>query len=290
MLDKDIEKLKVAYEQYFMGISRVAPGPAHAACERMFRDFARANIRKTSVRFRVNALKQKFASYNTYWRRILRQIEKGTYVRDMARVQRRAIETGQDVPDEVLAKMPKRMRDELLKRRESSQADSTKRKSRKRTHAVDADLFGDLDLDNAFDSILSEAAAAVDKPSIDTTGLGDDLDSAFGSLLDEPEPKPARKAPKPISTRKESAAQNKRAPSVPPGMTESQTRQLYQKFVQARKSVGASNPLSYEQMVKSLNSSAPKVMSKYGTKSVDFEVVIKNNKAVLQAKRDKEKS
>lgn len=45
-------------------------------------------MRNTGARFRFQTLVQRFTSYQTYWNRILRQMEEGTYRRDVARAQR----------------------------------------------------------------------------------------------------------------------------------------------------------------------------------------------------------
>ena len=53
--------------------------------ERRFAHLRKIQLRNTASRFRFQALLQKYTTYLTYWQRITRQIEEGTYRRDFAR-------------------------------------------------------------------------------------------------------------------------------------------------------------------------------------------------------------
>src|SRR5690349_2764070 len=97
-----IERLRVLYEQYFMGIEKTEPHTARKEVSRKVLELQQQNIRNTGMRFRFNTMMQKFNVYTTYWNRTLREIEKGTYYRDVARVGRLAAAKGQDIPAEVL--------------------------------------------------------------------------------------------------------------------------------------------------------------------------------------------
>ena len=116
-LDKGVARLGVMYEQYFLGIQKAAPTQLHTDTERKIRDLAQLQIRNTALRFRFNQMQSKFVSLNAYWRRTTKQIENGTHHRSLARVARKANEAGVDLPDEMLAKMPKFMREGVLRDR-----------------------------------------------------------------------------------------------------------------------------------------------------------------------------
>src|SRR5512140_1669411 len=81
-LDAALDRVKVIYEQYFLGIQRQPPTYLHTDVERKIREFAQLQVRNTALRYRFATLQQKFGSYNAYWRRTLRQIENGTYTRN----------------------------------------------------------------------------------------------------------------------------------------------------------------------------------------------------------------
>jgi len=121
-VDKTLDRLKTLYEQYFLGIQKQAPSFIHNDIERKLRDLAQMQLRNTGLRYRLATLQQKFGSYNSYWRRTLRQIENGTYARQLSKIGRDAVRTGADIPDEILARMPKRMRDQVIRDREQALA------------------------------------------------------------------------------------------------------------------------------------------------------------------------
>ena len=84
-----LEDLRVRYEKYFRGVDRVQPEKAHTAFERVFRELKKNPPRNTALRFRTQQLQARFITHQQYWKRICRQIEEGTYARDVRRAQER---------------------------------------------------------------------------------------------------------------------------------------------------------------------------------------------------------
>jgi len=84
-----MERLRVRYEQYFLGIERIAPGVMRTNVVRLMHQLEHYAIRNTAQKFRLRNLVQKFHSYSTYWNRTLREIEQGTYVRHVQKAQRK---------------------------------------------------------------------------------------------------------------------------------------------------------------------------------------------------------
>ena len=126
-LDKLIDRLKVLYEQYFMGIQKQAPAHLHNDAERRIREIAQHQIRNTALRYRFATLQQKFGAYNTYWKRTLRDIEAGRYIRNLSKLRRQAQLTGETLPAEILAAMPKRMREAIERDRAVALADAQRK-------------------------------------------------------------------------------------------------------------------------------------------------------------------
>src|SRR6185436_16716365 len=89
-LDLLVERVKVLYEQYFLGIQKQPPSFLHTDIERKIRDLSQHQIRNTALRYRFVTLQQKFGAYHAYWRRTLRQIENGTYTRSLSKLGRQA--------------------------------------------------------------------------------------------------------------------------------------------------------------------------------------------------------
>lgn len=98
-----IDRLKTLYEQYFMGIEKLEPQVSRKEVTRVMLTLQQQYIRNTALRFKFNTMLQKWNLYVTYWNRVLREIENGTYVRHLAKVKRKADAEGREVPAEMAA-------------------------------------------------------------------------------------------------------------------------------------------------------------------------------------------
>lgn len=87
-LDHRLERLRIKYDQFFTGTEKAMPYVLRKDIDRRFQALHREQMRNTGARFRFQTLVQRFTSYQTYWNRIIRQIEEGTYRRDVIRAQR----------------------------------------------------------------------------------------------------------------------------------------------------------------------------------------------------------
>ena len=82
-LDNRVDRLRSLYEQYFQGIERLEPHIERAALKKLLLEMKTTSVRNTGLRFRINQLVSKFTTYENYWGRIVRQMEDGTYQRDV---------------------------------------------------------------------------------------------------------------------------------------------------------------------------------------------------------------
>jgi hypothetical protein len=182
VVDKTLDRLKVLYEQYFLGNQKQPPAQIHTDVERRLRELQQINIRNTSLRYRFATLTQKFGSYNSYWRRTLRQIETGTYIRQLAKVGRQAALTGAEIPAEILAAMTPRMREQVKRDREQALAVIRRR---------EGDNAGDFEVDFEEAAAVIGESAEVRKqlPRGATHKLAADdefdIDAFFASVTDE---------------------------------------------------------------------------------------------------------
>jgi len=359
-LDKRVDRLRVMYEQYFMGIQKQPPSYLHTECERKIRDLTQLQIRNTGLRYRFATITQKFGAYNTYWRRTLREIEAGRYVRDLNRIKRKAMAAGDDIPQEILAAMPQRMREMVERDRVAAKAAGVRRgvvaddsdeaaivhapsPPKKQTYTLD--MNDDLDVDQMFDDITGAGQQVPSPPDIaqpvprapvlpavprvtapiskrsepnDTiptpmsfAPAGDDEptrlrkqgDTAAPPLaaatttapVQGPKP-PAQVKPPPVPKMTQAMPSGVRPPAPrpaarvapiepPPGMSEDDTRALYNKFLKARTLVGEKNDdMTYDKLLRTLRMQGSKIMEQYKAKGVEFGVVIKDNKVILKAK------
>ncbi len=253
-LDRLIDRCKVMYEQYFMGIQKIPPAQLHRDAERRIRELTQNRIRNTGLRFRLTTLTQKFGSYNTYWRRTMRQIESGRYVRDVNRAVRRANRMGREVPDEILNALPKlhreRIRRERAKARERAEREARSTAPSPELDELSLDELGldeleldELELDELGLKLLDDdeptpvpqpvtrpAAVREQRPHahrIDETLLGDfDMDSMFASITKEAEAavkkhqpaagRPTPKSPAATPAKPRAAAPARPRAAVPP--------------------------------------------------------------------------
>jgi hypothetical protein len=83
-LDHRIARLRVLYDQYFMGIEKLEPMYQRKEITKVFNLSQILKLGSTVHRFRYRALLQKFTSYSSYWDRIVRLIEEGRMRRGVA--------------------------------------------------------------------------------------------------------------------------------------------------------------------------------------------------------------
>lgn len=88
-LDTRLERLRVLMEQYFQGIEKIPPNVVHKDVERRIWILRREKIRNTGTRFRFQQIIQRYNTFSSYWIRIMREIENGTYRRDVLRAKKR---------------------------------------------------------------------------------------------------------------------------------------------------------------------------------------------------------
>jgi hypothetical protein len=84
-LESRVERLRALYEQYFMGIERIEPLILRKDVDRRLWVLWREQIRNTGLRFRLHMTIQRYNTYQQYWMRICREMEDGTYHRDVRR-------------------------------------------------------------------------------------------------------------------------------------------------------------------------------------------------------------
>lgn len=84
-----IERLQALYNQYFMGIEKLEPLIHKKNVERKFNELRKIKFYNTALRFRFQTQVQKYSTHLNHWRRVCRQIEEGTYRRDVMRAKAR---------------------------------------------------------------------------------------------------------------------------------------------------------------------------------------------------------
>jgi hypothetical protein len=82
-LETELNELKANYEQFFVGIERAPPSKKHEGIKRRVAALKGLFIRQTALKFRVQAVTAKLVTWERLWDRTLKEIEAGTYKRDL---------------------------------------------------------------------------------------------------------------------------------------------------------------------------------------------------------------
>lgn len=78
-----LEQARYQFEQYFLGLERLAPLNLRREVDTLIRQLSTTQIKNTALKFRYDQQVARYNSLSQYWNRILRQIEDGTYERDL---------------------------------------------------------------------------------------------------------------------------------------------------------------------------------------------------------------
>jgi hypothetical protein len=306
-----LRRLRLLYDQWFHGLERAEPQNQRREIDRLIADLKNQQVRNTALKFRLNQLVQRYMTYHTYWQRITRQIEEGTYKRDVLRARRR-FGPGKGPAEGADANRP---------------------------DAYDLDL--DIDVEAAIDGVKSEpppgdapategsssslppARSGADRvpralrditpfalPSVEPRAASGPLDAPvfrpqsgpLSAPLRQPSgplhapPLPAgvqaslrpKGAPPPVPpnvSRRPPASSLK--PAVPPaggnGMSDEQLLNLYQRYVSARRdNKERTDNVRIETVAKTVRDMMPKLKEKHAGKQIDFEIVVKDGRVALK--------
>jgi len=257
-----LSRIKHLYEQWFQGIERIEPQIARKQFDRAMHELRKTTPRNTALRFRFQTLIQRYTTLQTYWRRIGRQIEEGTYRRDLLRARRR---------------------------REAAREDRENERRHRSSNPLELDPNEDVNLDqligeasDRMDELLkapkppAELAAQRPKPKPSeeeaTATFGKPRSRRPVTKRDKSSPaiSPSRRAPPPIAAR-----------SKGPG--DARMRQIYDSYVDAkRRNNERTDKIDYERVAKSLRKMVPKLDRKHKGKRIDFKVVIKDGKVGIK--------
>ena len=274
-----LSRIKHLYEQWFQGIERIEPQIPRKQFDRMLHALRKEQPRNTAMRFRFQTLIQRYTTLQTYWRRIGRQIEEGTYRRDLLRARRRReasraaraqdrkrrssgpleLDPNDDVSmDQLIAEASDRM-DELRRAPEVAPNDAP------------------LDEQETATTLQNIRAQGVRPPAADTH----DAPTARFSKPKSNRPKPRKPTPN------DAAPSSRRAP--PPiaarskGPGEARLHQIYESYVEAmRGNNERTDKIDYESVAKSLKKMVPKLDRKHKGKRIDFKVVVIDGKVGIK--------
>lgn len=274
-----LSRIKHLYEQWFQGIERIEPQIPRKQFDRALHELRKVKPRNTALRFRFQTLIQRYTTLQTYWRRIGRQIEEGTYRRDLLRARRRReaarderqierrarssnpleLDPNEDVNlDQLIGDASDRM-DELLE--------------------TPKEVAGPEDVTGATQEGRPTSEPARRVAGLRPKHLDEEQTATFGKprsrrpvARDKSSPavSPSRRAPPPIAAR-----------SKGPG--DARMRQIYDSYVDAkRRNNERTDKIDYETVAKSLRKMVPKLDRKHKGKRIDFKVVVQEGKVGIK--------
>ncbi len=293
-LETKMARLRSIYEQYFMGIERMPPSTLRKDVVRLIHNLENAYIRNTATKFKVRSLVQRFNSYKAYWNRVERQIEEGTYKRDINRAQRNT--------------KRRERRDDRSERNDDGIVD---------IDMDDIEALGDLqaEMENMlssgeFDRRTSEPPAPGSELSAEErerrkaqklAEIRAQLAGGGDVKTSNPQPTPpaastpaTRGAPVSTGARAQRAslsdikakmAQRGAAPasSSAGSGNNDEARRVYNQLIEAKQRCNESTKgLTYEAVSKSMSKQREQLRNKRGASDVEFKVVIKDGRAFLK--------
>lgn len=95
-LEAMIEELRIEYEQYFIGIRLYAPDQEHRRVKLKMKRLRQAPFKNSQMNFKMRTLHSRYQTYNTYWERVKKQREEGTYQKDIFKADMRARHAQED--------------------------------------------------------------------------------------------------------------------------------------------------------------------------------------------------
>jgi len=229
-MERKIDRLRALYESFFSGIERQPPNAPRRELNRLMLEMQQVQIRNAALRFRFQSLSQRWTLLTTYWNRTLREIEAGTYRKDVAKVSRRLAQKGAPLTEQeaVALGIPASRARALVARQEARSARPG--------------------------SAGAAAASGVQEPP-------------------PAQPAPRMAAPAPAAPR----------PSGVPGFSEDELTALHRRYDEMARTTDRPAP-TLDQLRDRLAKHVPPMIAHLGTEKVEFDVVVKDGRAVLRPK------
>jgi hypothetical protein len=98
-IERKIERLRSLYESFFAGSERRPPETPRRELNRLMLEMQQVQIRNAGLRFRFQTVSQRWTLFTTYWNRTMREIEAGTFRKDLAKAQRRLAQRGEPLTE-----------------------------------------------------------------------------------------------------------------------------------------------------------------------------------------------
>jgi hypothetical protein len=247
-MGQKLERLRGLYESFFMGIERSPPDVLRRELNRQILEMQQLPINNASLRFRYHALTQRWVLLITYWNRTLREIEAGTFSRDLAKAKRRMAQKGIS------------------------------------TISLAEALAMGIPANRAKAFVAHQQAAQ--ERNAAATRARDGATSATPALITEPpalaEAAGAKSAPRAPQV---TGGPSGEPPPIPlPGLSEAEMQDVYRRYVQAHQKAGRTEPApSMSKLRERLAKQIPLILSANNCSHVRLEIAAEDGKVHLRA-------
>jgi hypothetical protein len=247
-LDTALTELKAHYEQYFLGVDRQPPNKAAADVRQRLAKLRVGYVRSAVLKFRIQAVQQRFTTYDRLWQRTLSEMENGTYRRDLVKARRRR-KTGETPAAETRAPVERPSVPVAEPAAPSSPGKAP-------PPAIPSTTQGAAGRPSPVPSV---------KPVAIPTGTQGG-------------------APKVPPAAIPSGTQGAIARKTAEALAEPRLRAVYDAYLAAKKKCREDvSRISYESVADSLRKQVPELLARHGARDVEYKVLVKNGKAVLRA-------
>ena len=246
-MERKIERLRAMYETFFSGVERQPPNTPRRELNRLMLEMQQQQIRNAALRFRFQSLSQRWTLFTTYWNRTLREIESGTYRKDLAKVSRRLAQKGVPLSEqEAIALGIPASRARALVARQGPRSGP---------------------------AALATTAPAANPPAGPPDALAGPAQAQDDGGSAPRPPAAARPGPPPSPAR----------PTGIPGLSEDELHALHRRYEEAARQTGQPGP-SLARLREQLTRHVPQVIAQLGTDQVTFDVAVKDGRVVLRPK------
>ena len=245
-MERKLERMRGLYESFFMGIERSPPDVLRRDVNRQILEMQQVTISNSSLRFRYQALSQRWVLLITYWNRIMREIEAGTFSRDLAKAKRHMASKGTSAVTlaEALAMgIPKSRAKAFVAHQQAAQ----------------------------------EKLATTAKLKTATAGTTPAQNPGAPS-------QPAADASKPVVPAAAATTAGGPPPIPLPGLSEAEMQEAYRRYSEAHKQAGtAEPPPSLSKLRQRLAKQLPQILSANNCSHVRLEIAVDDGKVRLRA-------
>jgi hypothetical protein len=249
-IEEDLAALRMAYEQFFLGLERHPPTKKHDALKKRIAQVRNSFVRSTVAQFRVQGVIQKMMTYERLWTRTIEQMENGTYRRDVFK-----------------AKLRHKIEPAAAKPEPSAPPSES-------SSSLDAALA---------------AAAATPRANVKTAEPSPVAKTPSAGVMPAKMPGASPTTATGAVNGKAPAPQQRPAPGSPTAtprtaFNETKLKEVYDAYLMAKKRCNEDvSKLSYDAVASTLRKQVPEILKRHNARDVDFKVIIKDGKAVLKA-------